>query len=96
MGGRPTADAVSGESNHWLPILYRVVLILGYRLLAISFEPKARMIACVSDMPAAIRWSVRPCFCLLTFGMTMLACQSGWAPWFVFDRLTSVRATLPH
>jgi len=56
MGGRPTADAVSGESNHWLPILYRVVLILGYRLLAISFEPKARMIACVSDMPAAIKW----------------------------------------
>src|SRR5258707_14096448 len=46
-------------------------------------------------MPAAINWNVRPCFCLLTVAMTMLAGQSVLADSFVFDPITNGRVPLP-
>src|SRR5580700_7855699 len=46
-------------------------------------------------MGAAIKWSVRPCFCLLTVAITMLAGQSVLADSFVFDPTTNGRVPLP-
>jgi hypothetical protein len=53
------------------------------------------MIACVSDVPAAINWCVRPCFKTLTVVLTMVVGQYLLANSFVFDPTTNGRVPLP-
>lgn len=53
------------------------------------------MIACVSDVPAAINWFVRPRFKTLIVALTMVAGQYLLADSFVFDPTTNGRVPLP-
>ena len=53
------------------------------------------MFACLSDVPAAINWCVRPRFKTLTVVLTMVAGQYLLADSFVFDPTTNGRVPLP-